>query len=93
VQVARPLDAGGCYHYYISMKSILIRDVEPDILEKIKRLARSHRRSLQGEIHAILDRAARLAPEETRERFELVTVNTGGTSRWNREEIYGDQGR
>lgn len=75
------------------MKSILIRDVEPEILDKIKRLARSHRRSLQGEIHAILDQAARLAPEETRTTLELVTVNTGGTSRWSREEIYGNQGR
>lgn len=75
------------------MKSILIRDVEPEILDKIKRLARSHRRSLQGEIHAILDQAARLAPEETRTTLELVTVNTGGTSGWSREEIYGNQGR
>ncbi len=75
------------------MKSILIRDVEPQVLERIKRLARSHRRSLQGEIHAILDQAARLAPEETGDALELVTVNTGGTSSWNREEIYANQGR
>lgn len=75
------------------MKSILIRNVEPRILERLKRLARSHRRSLQGEIHAILDQAIRLLPDEAEEELELFTVNTGRSSSWSREEIYGDDGR
>ena len=39
------------------MKSLHIRDVDPNILAALKRLAKSHRRSLQGELHTILERA------------------------------------
>lgn len=76
------------------MKSIHIRDVESATLDGLKRLARSHRRSLQGELHAILDQAVRLAPREQEEDpLHLVTVKTVGTSRWSREDIYEHQGR
>jgi hypothetical protein len=76
------------------MKAIHIRDVEPATLDALKRLARSHRRSLQGELHAILDQAVRLAPREQEDGIlHLVTVKTGGTSRWSREDIYEHQGR
>ena len=33
------------------MKSLHIRNVDPNILAALKRLAKSHRRSLQGELH------------------------------------------
>jgi plasmid stability protein len=76
------------------MKSIHIRNIDPRTLERLKRLARSHNRSLQGELHEILTRAARMAGEDRiEEELELVTVNTETHSNWSREEMYGDQRR
>jgi hypothetical protein len=76
------------------MKSILIRDIDPDILDALKRLAKMHNRSLQGELHEIVERAAERAPSaEAEPPFEIVTVHTSGQSSWSREEIYGDKGR
>ncbi len=76
------------------MKAIHVRNVDPGTLASLKRLARSHNRSLQGELHAILERAARMAAPAGRSRqLRLITVNTGGKSRWRREEIYGSEGR
>ena len=76
------------------MSSIHIREIEPATLAALKRLARIHHRSLQGELHAILAREARLAPpEEDIRSLDLVTVNTGLATLWNRDEIYGPEGR
>ena len=76
------------------MKSILIRDLAPCTLEALKRLAKMHNRSLQGELHEIVTRAAEFAPPPDIERsFRIVTVRTGGESSWHREEMYGDAGR
>ena len=76
------------------MKSLHIRDVDPNILAALKRLVKSHRRSLQGELHAILERAARTAPPEQPEAMSWITVETGrATSRWSRSDIYDDDGR
>ena len=46
------------------MTSIHIGHVAPETLHALKRLARSHHRSLQGELHAILERAAKMAPPD-----------------------------
>ena len=76
------------------MKSIHIRNIESHTLERLKRLARNHNRSLQGEIRAILIRAASMAPPAvTEDDLRLITVNTGGTSTRKRDEIYGNHGR
>ena len=76
------------------MKSVHIRDIEEATLAALKRLAKCHRRSLQGELHAILDRAARTAPPEEEAGLDLITVETGSRSpTWSRSEIYDDQGR
>jgi plasmid stability protein len=76
------------------MKSIHIRNIDAETLERLKRLARNHHRSLQGELRAILTKAAEMAPSDTTEdEFKIVTVNTGGTSTWSREEIYGNHSR
>ena len=76
------------------MKSIHIRQVHPDTLAALKRLARSHRRSLQGELLTILDQAARrAAPESEDDEPAFITVATGGSSTWPRDEVYGDRGR
>ena len=76
------------------MASIHIRAIEPTTLAGLKRLARIHHRSLQGELRAILGQAARLAPPDDDTRtLDLVTVNTGLTTSWNRDEVYGPEGR
>lgn len=76
------------------MSSIHIRDVQPATVDALKRLARSHHRSLQGELRAILDHAAQLAPPEEDARvLDLVTARTGHAASWNRDEIYGPEGR
>lgn len=76
------------------MKSILIRDLDPSTYSAIKRLAKVHHRSMQGELHAILEQAAKLAPEPAENgEIELFTVSTGSDSAWSREEMYGTEGR
>ena len=76
------------------MSSIHIRSVPPEILGALKRLARAHHRSLQGELRSILERAARMAPPEAQERgLGLVTVKVGGTTAWHRAEVYDSDGR
>lgn len=76
------------------MKSLHIKDVDPNTLAALKRLAKSHRRSLQGELHIILERAARTAPPEQLEAISWISVETGrAASTWSRNEIYDDDGR
>ena len=76
------------------MSSLHIRDVAPDTVDALKRLARSHHRSLQGELRAILQRAARMAPAaEDAGKLKLVTVRVGASTSWPREEIYDADGR
>jgi plasmid stability protein len=75
------------------MKSILIRDLDPKIYSAIKKLADAHHRSMQGELHAILERAARMVPPAKPDELELITVSTGRTAGWSREEMYGSDGR
>lgn len=75
------------------MKSIHIRDVDPVVIEALKRRAQSHNRSLQGELRSILAGAARTAPPAEPQTVSWVTVETGSTAGWSRDEIYDDDGR
>lgn len=79
------------------MKSIHIRQVEDHTLEGLKRRAKLHRRSLQKEIEALLEDAAKMIPEvaeETSVAAELRMVTGVRTeSEWSRKEIYNDDGR
>jgi plasmid stability protein len=75
------------------MKSILIRDLDPKIYSAIKKLAEMHHRSMQGELHAILERTVKMTPAEKEDELDLITVSTGNTSGWSREEMYGPESR
>jgi plasmid stability protein len=82
------------------MPAIHIRDVPEETLAALKRRAARHRRSLQMELHDMLDRAARdeppLAPlPSIREELNMARdVSTSASEdRWSREDIYGDDGR
>lgn len=41
------------------MAQVLIRDLDPAVIEALKRRAKEHNRSLQGELKTILEEAAR----------------------------------
>ena len=72
------------------MKSLHIRDVPEVVIERLKRRAQQHHRSLQGELRALLvEVAGRVEPDDLGE-FTLRTVKTLGVQNWSREEIYED---
>ena len=76
------------------MGAIHVRNVPDHVLAAIKRRARSHDRSMQKELLAILEQAAGESPEPTQwAPIQLVAVAVGGDSTWPRDEIYGDDGR
>ncbi len=76
------------------MKSIHIRDVEPWVLQRLRRRAQLHHRSMQGELRAILEEAARRTPElDDVDSDDIVTVSVPESGAWTREEMYGDDAR
>jgi plasmid stability protein len=52
------------------MAQVLVRDLDPEILERLKKRAKHHGRSLQGEAKAILEAAALFSMEEARQVAE-----------------------
>jgi antitoxin FitA len=49
------------------MAQILVRDLSPDIVARLKNRAERNGRSLQGEVKVILESAAKLSMSEARE--------------------------
>jgi plasmid stability protein len=76
------------------MPAVHVRDVPPEVLTALKRRARRHHRSLQGELRELL---AAVAQEERRDEqvppLVLRFSSAAPTTSWGREEIYGDDGR
>lgn len=72
------------------MKSLHIRDVPETTIERLKRRAIRHHRSLQGELQFLLEEAARQAAADDISEFSLHTVKTRGDQNWSREGIYED---
>jgi plasmid stability protein len=48
------------------MANVLVRDLDDDVLRQLKAAAKAHGRSLQAEIHDVLQRASTLNLAETR---------------------------
>jgi plasmid stability protein len=48
------------------MANLLIRDLDAEVLARLKAAAKNHGRSLQGEIHDALERAATSSLADTR---------------------------
>ena len=48
------------------MPHILVRDLDPDTIERLKASAKQHGRSLQGEVKAILEEAMPMTMSEAR---------------------------
>jgi hypothetical protein len=62
------------------MPSILVRDLDVDVLEQLKAAAKAHGRSLQAEIHAILESAGARSLAETRRLSGRWLKRLRGTS-------------
>ncbi|MGB9253504.1 MAG: hypothetical protein WCC25_01590 [Candidatus Korobacteraceae bacterium] len=48
------------------MPDVLVRDLDPEVLSRLRLAAKTHGRSLQGEIHDVLQRASVRTVAETR---------------------------
>lgn len=59
------------------MPQILIRDVAPGTLERLKQKARRNGRSLQAHLKGVLEREAQLTMEETGERADQIRTRLG----------------
>ena len=64
------------------MANVLIRDLEDDVLKQLKTAAKAHGRSLQAEIHDVLQRASTRNLAETRRLSAqwLKRLRTSSTS-------------
>ncbi len=66
------------------MAEVLVRDLDSDIVERLKSRAKRHGRSLQGEAKAILEAAATYSTEEalrvTRQWRQRLTGQIHGDS-------------
>ena len=70
-----------------------MRDVPETVLDALKRRARRHERSLQGELRHILASVAREESSgETLPPLKLHFSDANPQTGWGREEIYGDDG-
>jgi plasmid stability protein len=72
------------------MKSLHIRDVPEQTIERLKRRASQHHRSLQGELQVLLEEAAKQVVLSANSEFSLHTVRTHGNQDWSREGLYED---
>jgi plasmid stability protein len=73
------------------MAQVLVRDLKPEVIERLKSRARRHGRSLQGEAKAILEAAATLSADEARQiadqwRHRLAGRMTSDSSEMTRED-------
>ncbi len=60
------------------MPQVLIRDLDPSVIAKLKSRARRHRRSLQAELKDILEQAASAGAVDVRAKVKLVRAMFAG---------------
>jgi plasmid stability protein len=75
------------------MPTLQIRGVPEAVFETLKRRAARHQRSLQGELRHILEQIALTEPPEGETVPIELHMSEASRGDWNREEIYGDDGR
>jgi plasmid stability protein len=77
------------------MVAFNIRNVPGPVAAALRERARKRGHSLQQELLAILESAADepIPGPAPQPPLQLTTVNSGETSTWSREDIYGDNGR
>ncbi len=60
------------------MAQVLVRDLNPRTLKKLKQRAAEHGRSLQSELKNILEHAARMSPAEMRATADRIRRSLEG---------------
>lgn len=60
------------------MAQLLIRDLAPETVDRLKERARRHRRSLQGEIRLILEKEATADARDPWELADRIRLSFGG---------------
>lgn len=76
------------------MAGIHVRDLPEETVQALKRRAKAHHRSVQGEVRAILSDAAQASPpDEGYPPIRLYHVDIGNEQTWTREDMYDDGGR
>lgn len=60
------------------MAEVLVRDLDPEVIQRLESRARLHERSLQGELKSIIEDAARLDWEEARATADRLREELGG---------------
>jgi plasmid stability protein len=72
------------------MPDVLVRDLDSQVLERLKTRARQHGRSLQGEIKAILEAVAPLSMSEARRLAEQWQQRLAGQIQGDSSELLGE---
>ena len=54
------------------MPQVLVRDLNPSVIQKLKVRARKHRRSLQAELRQILEQAATASAADARAKIKQI---------------------
>jgi plasmid stability protein len=62
------------------MAQVLVRDVDPEVVERLKARAKSRNRSLEAEIRSILNRAAGLDRQDALDRLHAIQGDLGDRS-------------
>ena len=76
------------------MQAIHIRGVSDQVVAALKRRARAHHRSLQGEVLVALEEAAlRAPPAEPPPPLRLALSDAPAQGTWSRDETYDDDAR
>ena len=76
------------------MQAIHIRGVPDHVVAALKRRAKAHHRSLQGEVLAALEEAAlRAPPAAPPPALRLAFSDATPAGSWSRDEIYDDDAR
>ena len=60
------------------MAQVLIRNLDPETVERLKERARRHRRSLEGEIRVILEKEAAAGAEDPWRLADRIRASFGG---------------
>ena len=76
------------------MQAVHVRNVPTEVVEALKRRASRNERSLEGELRHLLREIAQLEmPAPPRRPLRLNLSDAPDGPLWDRESIYGDDGR
>ena len=72
------------------MAELLVRNLNPDIVDRLKARARQHGRSLQAEVQRILEEAAGRRMEDARELADRIRASLAGLPQSDSVELLAE---